>query len=60
MADKLLRSYFLDRDLARGLKAASKGEYMSQALIVRLALRTWLEAEGYLTKRRKGGRTRTP
>ncbi len=59
MPDKLLRSYFLDRDLARGLKAASKGAYMSQALIVRLALRTWLEAEGYLVKRRKGARKQT-
>ena len=55
VADKLLRSFFLDRDLARGLKAASKGEYMPQGQIVRMALRSWLESAGYLAKRRKGG-----
>ena len=56
VSDKLLRSFYLDRDLARGLKAASKGEYMSQGQMVRIALRTWLDTTGYLTKRPKGGR----
>lgn len=56
MPDKLLRSFFLDRDLARGLKAAGKGEHMSQALIVRLALREWLEDRDYV---KRGGTRKT-
>ena len=54
MADKTLRSYNLDTDLLRGLKAASKGEYMPQSQVVRTALRAWLVDRGYL-KGRKGG-----
>ena len=54
VAGKILRSYNLDPDLARGLKAASKGEYLPQSQIVRTALRTWLVDHGYL-KGRKGG-----
>ncbi len=50
MAGKILRSYFLDPDLMRGLKAASKGEYLPQSQIVRTALRTWLVEHGYLKK----------
>ena len=50
MADKTLRSYNLDTDLLRGLKAASKGEYMPQSQVVRIALRTWLVDHGYLKK----------
>ena len=47
---KILRSYNLEPDLARGLKAASKGEYLPQSQIVRTALRLWLTDHGYLKK----------
>ena len=57
VAGKILRSYFLDPDLMRGLKAASKGEYLPQSQIIRTALRTWLVDHGYLKK--GGPRTRT-
>ena len=50
VAGKILRSYFLDPDLMRGLKAASKGEYLPQSQVVRTALRTWLVDHGYLKK----------
>ena len=55
MSDKILRSFHLDRDLARGLKAASKGEYLPQAQVVRTAVRAWLVDHGYLKKGQKGG-----
>ena len=55
VAGKILRSYLLDPDLMRGLKAASEGEYMPQSQVVRTALRAWLTDHGYLTKGRKGG-----
>ncbi len=57
VAGKILRSYFLDPDLMRGLKAASKGEYLPQSQVVRTAIRTWLVDHGYLKK--GGPRTRT-
>ena len=50
MGGKILRSHFLDPDLMRGLKAASKGEYMPQAQVLRTALRVWLVDHGYLKK----------
>ena len=55
VAGKILRSYFLEPDLARGLKAASKGEYLPQSQVVRTAIRTWLVDHGYLRARPKGG-----
>ena len=50
MPGKVLRSYYLDPDLDRGLKAAAKGEYLPQSQVVRTALRTWLTDNGYLKK----------
>ncbi len=54
MARKLLHSFYLDRELAQGLKAASAGEHMPQGQIVRQAIRTWLETRRYLAKGAKG------
>ena len=51
-------NFYIDEDLAEGLKAIKERDGASESEQIRRGIRLWLEAKGIKATRKKGGRKR--
>ena len=49
-------NFYIDEDLADGLKAVKERDGASESEQIRRGIRLWLEAKGITVARKKGGR----
>ncbi len=54
--DRKFYNFYIDLDLADGLKAIKARDGISESEQIRRAIRTWLEGKGHRLKTKKGGR----
>lgn len=54
--DRKFYNFYIDVDLAEGLKAIKARDGISESEQIRRAIRTWLEAKDHRLKAKKGGR----
>ena len=53
-----MHGFYLEPELAQGLKDIKDRDGISDSEQVRRAVRQWLDAKGYQMKARKGGKTK--
>ncbi len=54
--DRKFYNFYIDVDLAEGLKAIKARDGISESEQIRRAIRTWLEKKKYRAKAQKGGK----